>query len=108
MVGGWVVKNKESAHASRMGGVPSWRYLSPHTSVLTAAVCLLNLLVVILLSVLLKMDAAYIQRKQADGIDPEVAFALLVASNALVNADNWHSLVLSRSQPRQQLIGFCP
>ena len=70
--------------------------------------CLLNLLVVILLSVLLKMDAAYIQRKQADGIDPEVASALLVASNALVNADNWHSLVLSRSQPRQQLIGFCP
>ena len=93
-----------------MGGVPSWRYRSPHThtSVLTAAVCLLNLLVVILLSVLLKMDAAYIQRKQADGIDPEVASALLVASNALVNADNWHSLVLSRSQPRQQLIGFCP
>jgi len=42
------------------------------------------LFVVIQLSVLLKMDAAYISKLTADGISPDSATYLLVASNAMV------------------------
>jgi hypothetical protein len=61
--------------------------LSPyaHKSDHFVAVCSNALLcMVILMSVLLKMNGAYLVGTSADGIDPEAASRLLVASNALV------------------------
>ena len=49
------------------------------------AVCSNGLLfLVILLSVLLKMDAAYISKQAAEGLDPYTASVVLVTSNVLV------------------------
>jgi hypothetical protein len=73
-----------------------------HKSDQFVAVCSNTLLfIVILLSVLLKMDAAYIAKEAADGIDPGTASVLLVASNALVVIVSVAAHVISARQAAQ-------
>jgi hypothetical protein len=73
-----------------------------HKSDQFVAVCSNTLLfIVILLSVLLKMDAAYIAKEAADGIDPDTASVLLVASNALVVVVSVAAYVVSARQAAQ-------
>jgi hypothetical protein len=73
-----------------------------HKSDQFVAVCSNALLfIVILLSVLLKMDAAYIAKEAADGIDLKTASALLVASNVLVVVVSVAAYVVSARQAAQ-------
>jgi hypothetical protein len=78
--------------------------LSPftHKSDHVLAVCTNSLLsMVILISVLLKMNAAYLAGTVADGINPDAATVLLVASNALVVVLSVAAYVVSARQAAQ-------
>jgi hypothetical protein len=73
-----------------------------HRSDQFTAVCANALLsVVILISVLLKMNAGYIAGTAADGLDPDTAWKLLVASNVLVVLVSVVAYVISTAQGEQ-------
>jgi hypothetical protein len=74
-----------------------------HRSDQFTSVCANALLtMVILISVLLKMNAGYIAETTADGLDPDTASNLLVASNVLVVVLSAAAYVISATPQDQQ------
>jgi hypothetical protein len=81
--------------------------MSPYThrSDQFTAVCANGLLsVVVLISVLLKMNAGYIAGAVADGLHPDTAWKLLLASNILVVVVSVAAYVISAAQDEGDLV----
>jgi hypothetical protein len=103
LVGAVVALLIAALHLSLLLAMSPYAHKSDHF----LAVCSNALLcVVILLSVLLKTNAAYIAGAAADGFDPETASLLLVASNILVVVVSVVAYVISARQVVQDEQGF--